>query len=132
MALLAVAAPTTASAAAAGINSTLAGAAALTGNTGFTVPWNASLVVLVWSGATGAGVTTLLKADGVTAFASVTLLTTGLAVFANIPFSVINASGLVQVNVATVTTAAVAAYLALNGVNVAHCPIEMVATATDY
>jgi hypothetical protein len=132
MTLVAVAAPSTATSGLAGINSTLAGAAALTGNTGFTVPWNANLVVLVWSGATGAGVTTLLKADGTTSFCSVTLLTLGLAVFANIPFACINASGLIQVNVTTVTTAAAAAYLGLNGVNVAHCPIEMTATATDY
>jgi hypothetical protein len=132
MALLAVAAPTTATSGLAGINSTLAGSTALTGNTGLTVPWNANLVVLVWSGATAAGVVNLLKADGTSVFATVTLLTLGLAVFANIPFNCQNSSGLIQVNVTTVTTAAASAYLALNAVNVGHSPIEMTATATDY
>ncbi len=131
MALLALPAPTTPLATIAGVN--LAGTALGT-NTGATVPWVPGLVLVVLSGTTAAGAVTLVNPNTGTTFAapSVTLAADGIALFGVIDQVFMGAGGLVQVNVAVVTTAAVGAYLAPAATTGAHTPFLNLASLSDY
>ena len=132
MALLALAAPTSAQLATPqGVN--LSGTA-LGANTGATIPWVPGLCIAVLSGATAAGAVTLLNPNGSPTFASpvVTLAASGVALFGVVDQVFSNSSGLVQVNVAVVTTAQVAAFLVPTATGAAHSPFANLASLADY
>jgi hypothetical protein len=142
MALVALAAPThnlvdttfTATA----TNVPAASGTALTGNTGFTVPWVPGLVIQIASGATGAGVVTAVNPSGSNA---VVTLAASANVLYLVPEEFANATtGLVQVNVTTVTTASAAAFIMPGGVaaineastGAKHNPFQSNPTAGDF
>ena len=132
MSLLALSAPTNQLGGILGTAYVLASGTAITPNTGVTCPWVPGLMIVIVSGATAAGVCTLYS--GSFTGPSITVaITTGFGIFGPIPAAYANASGLVQVNVTTVTTATAFAALLPAGVTVAtHCPIEQIPTASDF
>jgi len=135
MSLLALSAPTTPLSGPLGAPYVLASGTALTGNTGFTCPWVPGLMLVVVSGATAAGVCTLVNPLSTWTGPSITVaITTGFGIFG--PIAAVYAAaatGLVQVNVTTVTTATAFAALMPVAVNTAtHDPFEASAVASDF
>ena len=136
MALLALTAPVTTSVGGiAGL--VVPGGTALATYTGFTVPWVPGLSLIIQSAGTAAGVCNLLKSDGVTVYATQTLVISGIWVLGHVPFMLAipqtaGTPALIQVNVTTVTSATAYAFVDMQGINAAHCPIEMTTTAGDY
>lgn len=106
---------------------------ALTGNTGFTVPWVPGLVLLVVAGATAPGNVTLVSPQVPTPNLVINMLASASLLYGPIASQYASpTTGLVQVNVTTVTTASVAAYLLPNATGWSHSPFENNATVTDY
>lgn len=108
---------------------------ALTGNTGFTVPWVPGLCVHIVAGATAPGVVTLVSPNS--GPASPPNLTLTMAASASllylIPYEFVNlATGLIQINVTTVTTASAGAYIMPAATGKAHNPFEINLQAADY
>jgi hypothetical protein len=137
MALLALAAPTTfvidpQFKVVTGVVPAAAGTA-LTGNTGFTVPWVPGLVIQIVAGATPPGVVTLVGPSTPTPSPSLTMAASANLLFGPIAQQFASpTTGLVQVNVTTVTTASVNAYLMPGATGATHSPFENNPTLTDY
>jgi len=115
-------------------NLPVAGAgSALSGNTGFTVPWVPGLVVLITGGAAGTGVVTLVNPTSGGPQPTFTLPATSQTVlygpigqeFAN------PTTNLVQFNFTTVTNAFAAAYVLPTATGVKHNPFENNPQAAD-
>lgn len=105
---------------------------ALAGNTGFTVPWAPGLIIQIYNGATPSGVVTFL---GVGATPNVALTLSNASsntLFGPIGSGFMNASGLVQVNVTTVTTTIVNAFLLPVATGTSHNPFNVNPSLTDY
>ncbi len=133
MALLALSAPTAQLGGLAGAPYVLASGSTLATYTGFTCPWLLGLMLVIVSGGTAAGVCTLVNPAGTWTGPSITVAaTTGFGIFGPIPVEYANSSGLVQVNVTTVTSATAFAALIPTAVNAAHCPFETSAVAGDF
>ena len=131
MALLALSTPTVQLGGLSGLALTSAGTA-LGANTGLTVPWVPGLVVVVFSGATAAGAVALVNPSAPPSGPSITLVASGLGIFAPIPVGFASASGLVQINVAVVTTASASAFLLPSAVSSVHNPFEMNPAEPDF
>lgn len=100
---------------------------ALTGTTGFTVPWVTGLVIRIVEGATTPGLITLVNpAPSGTPAPTQTLTATASSVlYGPIGQEFSNpTTGLVQVNVATVTTASAGAYILPQATGAKHNPFE--------
>lgn len=105
---------------------------ALAGNTGFTVPWAPGLVIQIYNGATPSGVVTFLG-TGLTPNVSFTLASASSnTLYGPISASFMQASGLVQVNVTTVTTTVVNAYLLPAATGTSHNPFNVNPSLTDF
>ena len=131
MALLALPKPTVQLGGLSGLALTGAGTA-LGANTGLTVPWVPGLVVVVFSGATAAGSVSLVNPLASPAGPSITLIADGLGVFAPVPVGFAMSSGLVQVNIAVVTTASASAFLLPDAINATHDPFQMNPAESDF
>jgi hypothetical protein len=106
---------------------------ALTGNTGFTVPWVPGLVIQIVAGATAPGVVTLVSPATSVPAPALTMVANADLLFGPIGSQFASpTTGLVQVNVTTVTTASVNAYLMPNATGPTHSPFENNPTITDY
>ncbi len=135
MAALALAAPTAYLGGILGAPYVLASGTAIT-SPGLTCPWVPGLMIVIISGATAAGICTLVN-NGPNTFTgpSITVaITTGFGIFGPIPAEYMSVStGLITINVTTVVTAtAFAALLPLPVTAAVHCPMEMNAIAGDF
>jgi hypothetical protein len=54
---------------------------AISGNTGFTVPWAPGLIIVIWSGSSGAGACQLVNPASTWTGASITVAANGAGVF---------------------------------------------------
>ena len=105
---------------------------ALSGNTGFTVPWVSGLAIQIYVGGTSCGVCTLVSPN-TTYYAS---LTWSPATSANMLYGPVSEfwanAGLVQVNVTTATTVIVNAYLLPGYTGTSHNPFEVNVQKVDF
>jgi hypothetical protein len=105
---------------------------ALAGNTGFTVPWVPGLMIQIYNGATPSGVVTFLG-TGLTPNVTFTLSNASSNIlYGPISSNFANASGLVQVNVTTVTTTIVNAFLLPQATGTSHNPFNVQPQLTDF
>lgn len=106
---------------------------ALAGNTGFTVPWISGLVIQIVAGATAPGNVTLVGPQLPVPSPVINMLANAVLLYGPIGSQFASpTTGLVQVNVTTVTTAAVNVYLLPNATGASHSPFENNPSITDY
>ena len=125
------------------ITSLGSGASALTGNTGFTIVWVANVGFALVIGATAPGATALVNPGNNPAYTSnlslgVSSATSATYFVGPIGQEWVNSSGLIQVNVTTVTTVSVYAYIVPGtlyssyGTGWKHNPFELNPQNADY
>jgi hypothetical protein len=104
---------------------------AVSGNTGFTVPWAPNMCVQVYTGVTACGTVTLVSPNSLYANITVSPGTSANIVFG--PFAQFWANaGLVSINVQTPTTVVVNAFLLPYATGTQHNPFEWDQQVADY